>query len=714
MNQPDRSFRIAADVGGTFTDLVMIDQAGGVWTRKLPSTPPAFEHGVLHGIDPLLKQAAAPGSAVSTVCHGTTVATNAVLEHRGARTALITTRGFRDVLELRRVRAPQIYDLFFEKPRVIIDRRLRLELTERMSATGEVLVPIAESELAALTAQLRAESVESVAVCLLHSYAFPAHEQQVGRYLRTHLPGVPVSLSCEVLREQREYERTATTAVNAYIRPVLGQYLAELQHGLQTRGITAPLLIMQSAGGLTPALDAAVRPVFVLESGPAAGVLAAWHSGKQFGWPNLISFDMGGTTAKACMIEDHRVPYCSEYEVGAAMSAGNRLVGGGGEMILAPSVDLAEVGAGGGSLAYLDRAGGLHVGPHSAGALPGPACYQRGGTQPTVTDANVVLGYIRTGKLAGGDVVIDAAAAARAIDTHIAGPLGMSLEQAALGIHRIANAHMLRALREVSTQRGRDPRGFVLLAFGGSGPVHAAALARELGIGRVIVPPLPGLFSAVGMLVTGVEHHDVRSCRLHGDDLTAAAVYRLRDEMRGDMLARFRAEACAEAELRFECSADVRYRGQASRLRIAVADAGNPVAQLQEAFEQEHLRLYGHRAEAGMAVEVVAVRLVGRAPAPPSGLMRAAEYPESGAAMRRASFGDPWGTVDTAVVARRSLTRPTSGPLIIDEYDATIVIPPDLQAHVDQAGNLVMEAEAAATTSRGGRQNMAAAGGDLS
>ena len=692
-NSPARpaELRIAADVGGTFTDLVMIDGLGRVWTRKVPSTPPHFEQGVLGGIHQLLTEAGATGAAVSSVCHGTTVATNAVLEHRGAHTALVTTRGFRDVLELRRVRAPQIYDLFFEKPKVLVERRWRLELSERIMPDGEVLTAVAEDELAAIADRLRAEGIESVAVCLLHSYAHPKHEQQVGRVLRELLPGVPISLSCEVVRELREYERTATTAVNAYVRPVMQRYLADLEAGLAEQGIAAPLLIMQSAGGLTPAADAAVRPVFVLESGPAAGVLAARHAGEQIGLASLLSFDMGGTTAKASLVEEGRVSYSSEYEVGASLSAGNRLVGGGGEMILAPSVDIAEVGAGGGSIAWLDAAGGLRVGPRSASAIPGPACYERGGSDPTVTDANVVLGYIRTGPLAAGDVIISATAAARAIEENIAKPLGMSLEEAALGIHRIANAHMLRALREVSTQRGRDPRGFTLLAYGGSGPVHAAGLARELGMARVVVPPLPGLFSAAGMLVTGLDHHDVRSCRLAGERLTVDALRLLAEPMKADLLVRFSAESYAESQLEFDSSAEVRYRGQASRLRIPLGEGPDAVAILCQTFEAEHLRLYGHRPETGSPIEVVALRMVGRAPSPAAVLPRALERQSQGSTTRGALFEAPWGRCEVAVITRGSLAEPTAGPLLVDEYDATIVVPPDFRAQVDEAGNVIME-----------------------
>ena len=397
------TMRIGADVGGTFTDVVLIDASGNIWTHKVPSTPPDFERAVLNAIEHLLRTTDAAGETVSEVAHGTTVATNAVLEKRGAKTALITTKGFRDVLELRRIRAPQMYDLFFEKPEALVERYLRFELTERISASGEVLTPLSESELWQLKEELEKEEVESVAVCTLHAYAFPQHENIVGDFLRAQLPDVPVSLSSEVLPERKEYERTATTVVNAYVRPVMQRYLNAMRSGLQDMGIEGPLLMMQSAGGLTPESDAARLPVFVLESGPAAGVLAAGFTAQRLGTDNLITLDMGGTTAKASMIEDGTVSYSPEYEVGASISAGNRLVGGGGELIRAPSIDIAEVGSGGGSIAYLDGAGGLRVGPRSAGAVPGPACYQRGGIEPTVTDANVVLGYIRPGELADGE-----------------------------------------------------------------------------------------------------------------------------------------------------------------------------------------------------------------------------------------------------------------------------------------------------------------------
>ena len=689
------TMRIGADVGGTFTDVVLIDDSGNIWTHKVPSTPPDFERAVLNAIEHLLNTTDAAGTTVSEVAHGTTVATNAVLEKRGAKTALITTKGFRDVLELRRIRAPQMYDLFFEKPEALVERYLRFELTERISASGEILTPLSESELWQLKEELEKEEIESVAVCTLHAYAFPQHENIVGDFLRAQLPDVPVSLSSEVLPERKEYERTATTVVNAYVRPVMQRYLNAMRSGLQEMGIEGPLLMMQSAGGLTPESDAARLPVFVLESGPAAGVLAAGFTAQRLGTDNLITLDMGGTTAKASMIEDGTVSYSPEYEVGASISAGNRLVGGGGELIRAPSIDIAEVGSGGGSIAYLDGAGGLRVGPRSAGAVPGPACYQRGGIEPTVTDANVVLGYIRPGELADGEVSIDIEAAQRAINDHIAAPLGMDLLQAAEGIHRIANARTMRALRAVSTERGRDPREFVLMAFGGSGPIHAAGLAKELLIRQVIVPPLPGLFSTLGLLFSGIEHHDVRSCLLSGETLNATALEGIKVEMQRNMLAQFDTEGYPADQVTLSCSVDVRFKGQASEIRIPVADehfTETTVKTLYTTFETEHERLYGHRSDPDNPVEVVAVRLIGQAGIRgQQGALNPAERLGSRALSREAYFGTPWGTIDTPVISRHDLrAEGTTGPLLIDEYDSTIVVPPDCRGHLDSEGNILM------------------------
>ncbi len=689
----DRNFRIGADVGGTFTDVLLMDSSGKIWTQKVPSTPPDFERAVLDASQLLLRKAVASGDAVSQVAHGTTVATNAVLEHRGAKTALITTRGFRDVLELRRIRAPQIYDLFFDKPDILVERYLRFEVTERIAADGEVLIPLQEADLEEIVLQMKAEAVESIAVCFLHAYAFPQHEIAVGEILRARFPKMPISLSHEVLPERKEYERTATTVVNAYVRPIMRGYLVNLRAGLSVQEIDAPLHIMQSAGGLTPDDDAALRPVFMLESGPAAGVLAAGFTARRMGVDNVITLDMGGTTAKASMIENGRIDYSPEYEVGSSLSVVNRLVGGGGELIRAPSIDIAEVGAGGGSIAYLDSAGGLRVGPRSAGAIPGPVCYQLGGTEPTLTDANVVLGYIRPGDLADGEVSIDREAAERAIVDKIAQPLGMDLIQAAEGIHRIGNARTMRALRAVSTERGRDPRRFILMGFGGSGPIHVAGLAAELGISRVIIPPLPGLFSALGLLFSGIEHHDVRSCLLSGAGLNPDSVGKVVNEMRAQMLRQFGGEGFSAEDVELDCECDMRFKGQTSEIRLDLVPDQideRSISTLKQAFTEEHEQLYGHRSDPDNPIEVVAVRLIGRAGVPErEGTMEPAEYLGIAAAKREACFA---GCVrETPVVARRDLASELMGPLLVDEYDSTIVIPPEVSAHQDEFGNIVME-----------------------
>ena len=700
--QEERPVRIGADVGGTFTDVVLTDDAGRIWTHKLPSTPPDFEQAALIGIRRTLSLAGVAGGAVGLVSHGTTVATNAVLEGRGARTALITTAGFRDVLELRRIRAPQLYDLFFSKPPALIERRLRFEIGERVTAFGEVLRGVREEELQHIAASLVRERVESVAVCLLHAYAYPEHERQVGAFLRSaflrrELPHLQVSLSCDILPERREYERTATTAVNAYVRPTMAAYLLAMRRGLDELGIGAPLLIMQSSGGLASEAHTARRPVFMLESGPAAGVLAANLTARRLGVANIVTLDMGGTTAKASLVEGGRVSYSAQYEVGASLSTGSRLVGGGGELIRAPTIDIAEVGAGGGSVAYVDTAGGLRVGPRSAGARPGPACYRRGGSEPTLTDANVVLGYIRPGPLADGDVVVDAELARRSVADHIAGPLGLDLLAAAFGIHQIANATTMRALRQVSTERGRDPREFTLVAFGGAGPIHAAGLASELAIRSVVIPPLPGLFSAMGLLFSGIEHHAVRSCLLSRQELSADALEAVQAELRRDLLHTFAGEGHTEDEVALRYSADVRFRGQTSEINVPVASGSwgpAELAALQEAFADEHERLYGHRSDPDNPVEVVAMRAIGRAGvAEMSDRLRPAAATAGESRDRSAWFGPSAGSIDTPVCRREDLQHGARGPLLIDEYDTTIVVPPGLRARIDDQLNVHIDLE---------------------
>ena len=680
---------IGADVGGTFTDVLLLEPDGRVRFRKVLSTPPAYDQAVVEAVREL---AGDGGDGIEGVAHGTTVATNAVLERRGARTALVTTEGFRDVLELRRMRMPHLYDYFWTKPPSLVPRRLRFEIAERVSAAGEILRPLDEGEARAVAARVREARPEAVAVCLLHAHLHPGHERLLGEILREELPGIPISLSSEILREQQEYERTATTVVNAYVRPLMRRYVAEIRRGLDAAGLAAPLTIMQSSGGLMTDEDAAARPVYALESGPAAGVVASLALARALGHENVITFDMGGTTAKASLIERGRVSRSVEYEVGASLSAGSRLLRGSGELIRIPTIDIAEVGAGGGSIARLDAAEGLHVGPQSAGAAPGPACYGRGGREPTVTDANVVLGYIPSGPLASGDLTISRELAEGSVST-IGARLGLSTVEAARGIHELANGTMMRALRAVSTEKGRDPAEFVLLAYGGSGPVHAAALATELGVRTAIVPPLAGLFSAAGLLYARAEFHDVRFCRVSAREPDLETLERLDAEMRAALAA----SIGAAVEVEWHRQADVCYRGQNWSITIDFPDAIDPqaLAGLVDRFEAEHERLYGTRLERGSPIDIRALRLIAFGPERAElSLPSAPELVATGSeTTRAANFGPLHGTVESPVRSRAILgAEPVDGPLLLDEYDTTVVVPPGWTVRLDpRTGALILD-----------------------
>jgi len=658
----DNSARIGVDVGGTFTDVILQRADGSATIRKLLSTPPNYDVAVVEAVAGLRD-----GAHVAGVVHGTTVATNAVLERRGALTALVTTAGFRDVLELRRLRIPRMYEPFWRKPDPIVPRRLRLEVSERMGADGTVIRPLDDDETRAVAAQLRDASVESVAVCLLHSYLYPQHEERLGALLRQELPGVAVSLSSEILREQREYERSATTVVNAYVRPLMERYVGDIRDGLDAAGVDAPLTIMQSSGGVMTADDAKLRPVLALESGPAAGVVAALGMARRLGYPNAIAFDMGGTTAKASLIENGAVARGREYEVGGSLSAGSRLMRGSGELLRIPTIDIAEVGAGGGSLAWLDPAGGLQVGPRSAGASPGPACYGLGGEEPAVTDANVFLGFIPEGPLADGQITVSREPAERALE-RVAGPLGLSTQAAAAGIHAIANARMTRALRSVSSEKGRDPREFALIAYGGAGPVHAVGLAEDLGCRTVLVPALAGLFSSLGLLYARPEFHDVHTCHLDARTVDSQQLE--------EVFARLRQRVEGVEHVR---SAELRYQGQTWEIEVEASDPVD-LDQLIAAFEDEHERLYGVRGEEDAPIEIRALRL--------AGLGRSHAVDRLSLANGFAGRG---GTRETALGELTVRTRASigaaaePGPMLIDEYDTTVVVRPGWTVRRDPA-----------------------------
>ncbi|HST75758.1 MAG TPA: hydantoinase/oxoprolinase family protein, partial [Acetobacteraceae bacterium] len=609
-------WRIGIDIGGTFTDVALVDEASGrIGVAKLLTTPHDFGEAVVAGIRQGLAAEHIDPAGVALLSHATTVVTNALLEQKGARAGFVSTRGFRDILELRRSSRVDLYDLFQDGPSVLVPRRWRYEITERIDAQGEVVTPLAEDEIPALVEAIRREGLRTVGVSFLFSFLNDAHERRVGEALRRALPDVDVFLSCEVLPEIREFERASTTAVCAYVGPLLAGYLDRLQRAVSRLGLPA-LHVMGSSGGVLDIAEALRMPASVVESGPAAGVVAASVVGRQLGVANLISFDMGGTTAKASLIADGEVAVTAEYEVGGAGSA-NRWLHGTGHPIRVPVIDLAEVSAGGGSIAWVDPGGALKVGPRSAGADPGPAAYGRGGTQPTVTDANVVLGYLDRDFLLGGDLRIDLPAAEAAIAT-VGEQLGLGLAETASRIIEIVNANMAQALRIVSIERGHDPQEFSLIAFGGAGPVHAAFLAAELLVPEVIVPPAPGAFSALGLVATDLRRDYSRTLYA---DLATLAPERLAEAvaaMEREGSAMLQAAGVAEQRRDLLRLADVRYRRQAYELTVAIpvgAITRGSLDAVAAAFHDKHEQTYGH-ANREEAVQLVNLRLtaLGRLP----------------------------------------------------------------------------------------------------
>jgi len=624
-----------------------------------------------------------------------TVATNAILEYKGAKTALLTTRGFRDVLELRRIRVPELYNPRYVPPRPLVERFLRLEVDERIGADGEVIRPLDESSVHAAVERLRAHRVKAIAVCLLHSYKNPVHERRVGEIVRAAFGNAFLSLSVDVLPEFREYERTSTTVINAYVGPMVRTYLRSLAHQFAVSGIAAPVLLMQSNGGAMSAEAAGEMPARILESGPAAGVIAAQRLSQRTGMLDLITFDMGGTTAKAAMIQRGHLMETTDYEIGAGISLSSRLTKGGGHALRLPVLDIAEVGAGGGSIVWIDRGGALKVGPRSAGAVPGPACYGVG-DEPTVTDASVVLGYLNPQAIAGGAIRLIPDRSKQALDQKVAGPLGMELLEAAYGVTIVAIATMVRAVKAVSTYVGRDPREFVLLAFGGSGPMFAAAMARSLEMKRVVIPPAAGLFSSFGLLEADLEQHFARTFFTATTEVDHAELDRTFDHLESQARDTLRRHHSGDGEVFCERAIDMHYRGQTSELTVAVpsrALSGGDLLEIIELFGQEHQRTYGHRA-VDEPVEIVNLRVTARIDR-----RRPALQPEGASGRssetvshepRLAYFGAEHGLVQTPVIGRLDLASPRLGPLIVDEYDSTTVVPPGCTAELDKERNILI------------------------
>ena len=690
-------FRLGIDIGGTFTDIVALGEDGRVHTRKVSSSQDDYARAIIEGLEALFVDSGLSPGDIEQVLHGTTVASNAILEHRGARTGLITTRGFRDVLELRNLRMPRLYDLHWEKPEPLVDRYLRVEVDERVAADGAVQKTLLRAEAERAVDQLVAEEVEAIAVCLINAYLNPVHEQLIKSVIQERAAAIPFSISFEVLPEIKEYERTSTTVINAYVMPVVTRYLETLARQLESHGVTAPLLLMQSNGGLTTIGDAARRPCHIIESGPAGGVVGAQALARKVGARDIITFDMGGTTAKASLIEDGVYTRSQEYSVGAGIMIGSRLLTGAGYQLKVPAIDLAEVGAGGGSIVWIDAGGSLQIGPQSAGANPGPACYDLGGTLPTVTDANLILGYLNSEYLIGGALRLNAESSRRIFSELIADRLGLDLAHAAYGAHQIAASNMIRAIRAVSIERGRDPRGYTLFAFGGNGPLFACTMASSLGMKRVVVPPSAGLFSSFGLLYAEVEHHYSRTLRrvLREADPNEidTALRALEEEAQGQLAS----EGFTPDSMRFPRTASLHYQGQIYELEVPVSAARLDTAglrALEESFGQEHERTYGHRAGPDEPVELVNIHVVGQ------GISARTRVPETVVTdpggleplpSREAYFGPDTGWLESRVLHRPDLSTPIPGPCIVEEYDATCLVPPGATISLDNFANMVIE-----------------------
>lgn len=670
---------VAVDIGGTFTDLVGFDdETGRLCSAKRLTTPENLVLGVLNCVD----RSGVPMGAITQLIHGSTVAINTLIERKGAPTALLVTRGTRDVYAIGRGNRPDAYNLFFSRAKPLVPRRAVHEIDERMLAGGVVRTHINAAEVANLAREIRASGAAAVAVCFLHSYANTSHEKLAGQILRAELPDVYVSLSHEIMREYREYERISTTVVNAYIGPKVSGYVGSLEGSLRSHGFAGELSIMQSNGGVMSPEVATQRPVMMMESGPVGGIIASAEIAKSLGHRNVISFDMGGTTAKASLVLDCSPAMAEGYYVGGYAC---------GDPVMIPVVDVIEVGTGGGSIAWIDEVGALKVGPRSAGSDPGPMCYGLEGKQPTMTDANVVLGRIGAEDFLGGEMQLDAEAAFRGIQECIGSPLGMSTTEAASAVIEIGVAKMSLAVRQVSVEKGHDPRDFALVASGGAGPLHAVAIARDLRIPTVIVPWFPSHFSAMGMLMADERHDAVRTYPAPLDGLDFADLARVVDELETGLR-----KMCRSAEPGVICQLDLRYAGQEFSLSVPVTHAqisSGDRAGIRAAFDALHEQRYAHSADSE-PVEMINVRLVATARrAKP--IMPAPGAETTFSRTRPVVFGRG-PAADCRIIDRASLAAGMviDGPALVQEYGSTTVVFPQDRCTVASTGELVISVQA--------------------
>jgi N-methylhydantoinase A len=678
-------YRIGVDVGGTFTDFTILDEErGGVHYFKVPSTPKDPSEAIQEGIAQMLKDHKVAPEAVSHLGHGTTVATNMVIENRGSATGLLTTKGFRDILEIGRQTRPNLYDYSIGKPVPLVAREHRIEIVERVGADGGVITPLDEAGLETAVGTLKAAGVDAVAVCFLHSYRRADHEKSARAVLERLMPDAYISLSSEVLPEFREYERLSTTVLNAYIGPRMQAYLDRFLARVRDLGIAIEPYTIHSNGGLMSVRTVRETPVRTCLSGPAAGVVGATEVAKAAEFPNIVTFDVGGTSTDVSLVHDSRPLFASTRTIADYP-------------IKTPMIDIHVIGAGGGSIAWMDDAGALKVGPHSAGAEPGPAAYGRGGDEPTITDANICLHRLNPVALLDGRMPVDKVAARRVVEDHVAGPLGLDVEAAAHGILRIANANMSRAIRSVSTERGYDIKEFALFAYGGAGPLHAAEIAVECGIPTVIVPQEPGTMCARGMLLSDISLDFVRSEIAEAGEETWRSVCELFGAMGEEGNTGLEGERVKKADRSFIRYVEARYQGQNYEVKIEMEkiEPGG-LDDFMERFRASHAKEYGYDIP-GRAVEVVNCRMqaVGTVPkAPQQQIAEGGSLKDAVIERRKVYFGDGVGWAETDVYARARLpvAVPFQGPTIIEEMSSTTVILPGQSARVDRIGNIIIDA----------------------
>ena len=680
------NIRIGIDIGGTFTDIILFDETEGVYhSAKTHSTPPDQSRGAVIGIDKILKQTGRQGSQVGYLSHGTTVGANAVLEGKLARTALITTKGFRDVLEIGRQRRPRQYDFQAVKDRILVPRELRFEVTERVDYAGNVIVPLEDSELATIIETLKEKKVEAVAVSFLFSFLNGQHEQTVKEILQESCPEMSVFISSEVLPEYREYERTSTVALNAAVSPVVSRYVENLQSRISAEaGINVGLNLMKSSGGLMPSTQVSSRAVETVLSGPAAGAIAIAFFGGMAGYENLIGFDIGGTSTDISIVTGGKPRVTSEGRIG-------------GYPFALPIIDINTIGAGGGSLAYLDVAGGLHVGPESAGAAPGPICYDAGGKTPTITDANLCMGRLNQEFFLGGEMKVDKAAAEREIEKQIAKPMNKTLAQACQGIFDVSLANMVRAVRVSSIEKGLDPREFALVAFGGGGALFTADVATELGIGTVVVPEEAGLLSAKGLLVTD-HKNDYSITRISLlDETDKDELIKQVEEMKVQAIEDFRNDGVNVEKTTFLYGLDLRYSGQAYEITIPIFGEIQNLSfkEIKKLFNSTHKRLYWW-SDPERVLEIVNLRISALSfvpkGTPVANKLSTSDSTHAIKETRPVYFKHYGDFHDTSIYDRTQLLsgNQITGPAIIESYDTTAVVLPDNNASIDSYGNIII------------------------